>query len=79
MLGEILTEKGDTLSFEEKVGKAQSHAFLSQQRAKELKRLKLYGDGGAHSWKIVMGEDDVRVTMTVLRLCLQELFPENPK
>jgi hypothetical protein len=73
----ITTEKGDTLSFSEKVDRAQSQNYLSPQRAKEVKQIKSYGDAGAHSYKIIIDQEDMKQAMGILRLALGELFPES--
>lgn len=73
----ILTGKGDTLSFSEKVDRAQGQNFLSPQRAKDVKQIKSYGDAGAHSYKIIINQEDMKQAMGILRLALGELFPEN--
>ncbi len=73
----LRTEKGNTLTFVEMVGRAQKEGFLSPGRAAEIRQIKSYGDSGAHSYRIVIDENDVKHAMTLLRLCLGELFPES--
>ncbi len=75
--GILRTEKGSTLTFAEMVGRAQKEGFLSPGRAAEIKQVKSYGDSGAHSYGVVIDENDVKHAMTLLRLCLGELFPES--
>jgi hypothetical protein len=75
----VTSDKGDTLSFTEKIDRAQGQNYLSPQRAKELKQIKSYGDSGAHSDKIVINQDDIQHAMVLLRLSLGELFPESQR
>lgn len=71
----LITDKGDTLSFNEKIEKAQSNNYLSPQRARDLRQIKSYGDAGAHSYKIVINQEDIQHAVVPLRLALGELFP----
>lgn len=73
-LGFVTSDKGDTLSFIEKIDRAQSQNYMSPQRAKELKQIKSYGDSGAHSYKIVINQDDIQHAMVLLRLSLGSCF-----
>ena len=75
----ITSDKGDTLSFGEKIDRAQSQNYITPQRARELKQIKSYGDTGAHSYKIVINNDDIQHAMVILRLVLGELFPESSR
>jgi hypothetical protein len=77
MLDELLTGKGDTLSFGEKVQKAAEHNYLSPSKGTELKQVKWWGDSGAHSYKVIVGQSDATQLLTLLSLCLQEIFPKS--
>jgi hypothetical protein len=72
---EMLTETGDTLNFVEKVSRAVKHDFLSHAKGAEIKRIKWLGDSGAHSYKAIVPESEVVQVLTLLGLCLQELYP----
>jgi len=71
----LLTGKGDTLGFENKIEIAQANGFLSPSKATQLKQVKWFGDSGAHSYKIVITQDDASNILALLRLSLEELFP----
>ena len=76
-LNELLTSKGDTLSFGEKVQKAVEHNYLSPSKGSELKQVKWWGDSGAHSYKVIVGLGDATQLLSLLSLCLQEMFPKS--
>lgn len=48
--------------------------IINHNRAKDLKKIKLYGDSGAHSLKIELSPQDIEEARPVVRVLLEELF-----
>ena len=48
--------------------------IINTNRDKDLKKIKLYGDSGAHSLKIELSPQDIEEAKVPARLLLEELF-----
>ena len=70
----ILTKAGDSRSFVEKVALAVKHNYLSPQKGADLRKIKWWGDSGAHSYRVVVSKAEVMHNLSLLDICLQEMF-----
>ena len=76
-LDELYDKNKRRLDLEAMINKSKELHFISSQLADRLVRIKLFGDVGAHSFRIDLWHEDVDHCIDLIRLALDELFTKN--
>jgi hypothetical protein len=69
-----LYKNGTRIGLDEMIQKAKELHYVSSQHASRLAKVKLFGDAGAHSFKIRLWDEDIGPCIDLIRLVLNELF-----
>jgi hypothetical protein len=75
-LDELYDKNRRRLDLEAMINKSKQLHYISSQLADRLVRIKLFGDAGAHSFRIDLWYEDVDPCIDLIRLALDELFKE---
>jgi hypothetical protein len=70
----LYDQNGRRLSLETMINTARDLHYISSQLTDRLIRIKLFGDVGAHSYKIELWDRDIDRCIDLIRLALEELF-----
>jgi len=74
---ELYDKNKRRLDLEAMIHKSKELHFISSQLADRLVRIKLFGDVGAHSFRIDLWHEDIDHCIDLIRLALDELFTKN--
>jgi DNA-binding winged helix-turn-helix (wHTH) protein len=74
---DTLYRDGMRLDLDGMIQKAKELHYITSQHAGRLAKIKLFGDAGAHSFKITLWNEDLEPCIDLIRLVLNELFYQN--
>lgn len=67
------------INLDKMIAKAKQLHYIGSQHANRLLKIKLFGDVGAHSFKIELWDEDLDNCIDLIRLVLEELFWDSNK
>jgi uncharacterized protein (UPF0128 family) len=71
---ELRKDLDNYMKLPKKIELAKQNRYITPQLAKELSKIKLFGDVAAHNLKITLNKEDLKQNIPTLRLALEEIF-----
>lgn len=76
---DLYDKDNNRINLDKMIEKAKQLHYISPQHARKLAKIKLFGDVGAHSFKIDLWDEDLDDCIDIVRLILGELYWNNSK